>query len=110
MKRILGTLGACLCLWGAHAQDVAPLHPAVQQLYTLSDSLDVQMRQAYKPLIGITAGNRKGRTDVSQEYIDAVMQTGGTPVVILTTLIRFGMASSRWLRSIRLMPYGIPTN
>ena len=82
MKRILGTLGVCLCLWGAHAQDVAPLHPAVQQLYTLTDSLDVQMRQAYKPLIGITAGNRKGRTDVSQEYIDAVMQTGGTPVVI----------------------------
>ena len=82
MKRILGTLGVCLCLWGAHAQDVAPHHPVVQQLYILTDSLDVQMRQAYKPLIGITSGSQKERVDVSQDYIDAVMQAGGTPVVI----------------------------
>lgn len=82
-KRLLTLFGALALLTSAQAQVPGSALPNLKQLYTLTDSLDVNLRAKHAPLIGLSASiNDRGYSMVSATYINAIVKAGGTPVII----------------------------
>ena len=84
MKKVLLTmLGALALLSGAKAQTPGSDLPNLKQLFELTDSIDVNLRANFSPLIGLSASiSNNGYSQVSATYINAIVKAGGTPVII----------------------------
>ena len=84
MKKLFLTMLAALALMtGAKAQTPGSVLPDLKQLNALTDSLDVNLRAAHSPLIGLSASiNDKGYSMVSATYINSIVKAGGTPVIL----------------------------
>ena len=83
-KFICSIICACVIICGAWAQKAGTEVPNLKNLYALTDSLDVNLRAEYSPLIGVSASNNKGVNTIRDTYIESIIKAGGTPVIIPT--------------------------
>ena len=76
MKKVLFTmLGALALLSGAKAQTPGSDLPNLKQLFELTDSIDVNLRANFSPLIGLSASiSNNGYSQVSATYINAIVK------------------------------------
>lgn len=82
MKKLLYTLCACSFLLAGKAQQPADYRYDLRRLQALTDSCDIDLRAPRRPLIGVSASQKAGASQVSGPYIQAVLKAGGAPVII----------------------------
>ncbi len=80
-RLVYGICIICLSLSDVHVS-LGALQYDLKSLYRQTDSCCIDERAACMPVIGISTNYNNGRSDVADTYVQAVLRSGGIPVLI----------------------------